>query len=331
MFNRTLPTSLLCAAAILAALVTFPPAVSVAQDGPSLAWVKLNPPVSPPARDVSAMAFDPVAKKVVMFGGFGAPGYLNDSWTFDGSTWKQENTAVAPSPRTSAMMAYDWGSKKLVLFGGFNGSQFLGDTWLWDGATSTWTQASPLSSPKAVAGAMLFTDPKNGHADLYGGFDGARYQLDTWRWMGTTWRKLHPGTAPFARAWGLVALDLSRKNVVVSGGLGDIRTDNTWTWDGADWTQQSPAHPMPKIFDTAGAFDPLLHGVVVFGGDEGGGALDTTQGWTGSDWVQVQPQQSPPPRESLGMAYDFASHQLLIFGGDNGDVFLNDTWELVRQ
>jgi len=97
-----------------------------------------------------------------------------------------------------------------------------------------------------------------------------------------------------------------------------------------NWTQQQPATAFPKIFDTAAAFDPAFHVVVVFGGDAGNGALNTSWAWTGTNWLLGQPSQSPPARELHGMAYDFARKQLLVFGGE-ANTFLNDTWSLVSQ
>ena len=94
-----------------------------------------------------AIAYDPVGRKVVLFGGFNSTEYLNETWTFNGSTWTIETTSVAPWPRASAMLAYDVSTRKLALFGGFNNPEFLGDTWFWDGATSTWTRAHPTHSP----------------------------------------------------------------------------------------------------------------------------------------------------------------------------------------
>ncbi len=178
---------------------------------------------------------------------------------------------------------------------------------------------------------MLFTDPKNFHADLYGGFDGRFYQLDTWQWVAGNWQQLQPSTSPYARAWGVVALDLKRKITVISGGLGDVRTDNTWTWDGANWTMQSPATALPKLFNVTADYDPTFGVVVVFGGDDGNGAMNTSWAWLGTNWYLGQPLQSPPAREFHGMAYDFASQQLLVFGGDDGVNYLADTWNLVSQ
>ena len=55
--------------------------------------MQLNPATSPSPRAVSAMAYDPVSKKVVMFGGFNDTTYLNDTWTWDGTTWTQAKHA----------------------------------------------------------------------------------------------------------------------------------------------------------------------------------------------------------------------------------------------
>src|SRR5262249_25969176 len=112
-------------------------------------WKKLSPPASPSARAAHAMAYDPVSRKVVLFGGYDAFVYLNETWTFAGNTWRQEAPAGSPSPRAAASMAYDTVSQRLVLFGGYDGT-YLGDTWLWDGATSTWTSVAAVTSPPAV-------------------------------------------------------------------------------------------------------------------------------------------------------------------------------------
>jgi hypothetical protein len=51
--------------------------------------------------------------------------------------------------------------------------------------------------------------------------------------------------------------------VVVFGEYGEQATADTWTWDGATWSQQSVAQPPPRA---AGGM-ALLHGeLVLFGG-----------------------------------------------------------------
>jgi hypothetical protein len=277
------------------------------------------------------MAYDPVRKKVVLFGGLGTNGYQNDTWTFDGTNWSKVQTASAPPARTSAQMAYDIVTKKVVLFGGYNGVNYLGDTWLWDGATSTWTKATPTRSPKPVTGPSLFTDPVSGHVDNFGGFDGMFYQLTMWSWTGTTWQNLNPPNVPTARSLAAVGVNFATKSVVMFDGLGDVNPYNTWTWDGSNWTQQSPPTQPESLYGAGGAFDAKLKGVVIFGGGHAGVDVNDTWGWTGSDWVQLTPAQSPVAREGEGMVWDAAQGHILIFGGEsgNGAAYYNDTWALL--
>jgi hypothetical protein len=329
MINRVRVSSSLLAAAAVVALVAISPTLCATAEAQSVNWKRLSPPKSPSARAGVAMAYDPVSKKIVVFGGLTASRYLNETWTFDGTTWARQKTTVAPLARVEASMALDRVTRKLVLFGGYDGTHFLGDTWLWDGATARWTQAHPKSSPTAVSGPMLFTDPKNGHADEFGGYDGNFYQLTTWRWTGKNWTQLQPTNVPGARAFAVAALDSARKNVVLFAGLGDVRTDNTWTWDGTNWTQQSPTVQPNTRYDAGSAFDPKLQMVTIFGGGVGGTDLNETWAWTGTDWTQLNPPKSPAAREAVRMAYDAASGQLLVFGGLAGQTFFGDTWKLI--
>ncbi len=101
----------------------------------TLTWKQLSTAASPSPRIYPAMAYDAVSKKLVLFGGFGATGNLNDTWTFDGATWTQVDTPVAPPVRNGASMAFDLSTNKLVMFGGFDVNQYLQDTWVWDGAS----------------------------------------------------------------------------------------------------------------------------------------------------------------------------------------------------
>jgi hypothetical protein len=295
-------------------------------------WKKLSPATSPSPRVFPAMAYDPVSKKVVLFGGFAANGYLNDTWTFDGVTWTQVKTKVSPHIRASSGMTFDKPSGKLVMFGGFAGTNvFLRDTWLWDGATSTWTQRKMKHSPPPASGSMLFPDPKSGAVLMFGGYDRLKkvpvYNV-TWLWAGTSWKKLHPGTSPYARAWGIAILDPARKNVVLTAGFGEVRTDNTWTWDGNNWTQQFPSTQIQALQSPGSVFDVDLKKVIVFGGFGQQNDTNQTWSWTGTNWVQLNPKKAPSPRDGVGIAYYPEAHQSLMFGGElapNGKL-LGDTW-----
>ena len=328
MFNRKFLDRLQVSSMILATLVVFDPGLAHAADKPSLSWVQVHPTNSPSPRSHFAMAYDPVSKKTVLFGGADATNLYGDTWTFDGQNWTQVRTPTAPPPRVAAMLAYDVPTKKLVMFGGIGQLTILADTWLWDGATLAWTQATPKLSPEPLADTMLFTDPKDGHAELFGGFNGTIDSDATWKWTGGDWIELHPAAAPSARDSAIVGNDLLKNNVVVSDGLGSLDPISTWTWDGNNWTEQSPSNALPDFSHAGAAYDPALHVVLVFGGMVGNGPMNVTVGWTGSNWLRAPTLQAPPPRMFLGMTYDWTNRETIVFGGQGRTDLLNDTWKL---
>lgn len=333
MISRTCRTR--AAIAALAALSALCPVLVSAAD-PSTIWLRIILAESPSPRAAGAMAYDPVSKKLVLFGGFDANSHLNDTWTFNGAKWTQVQTPVAPSGRADAGMAFDRVSGQLVLFGGFDGENYLQDTWLWDGATSTWTQVFPDSSPEPATGPSLFTDPANGHVDCFGGYNRTtKYSASTWQWTGSTWAEIPAPTSPSGRSAAQAVYDPAHKNVVVYGGLGKSNPNNTWTFDGTTWTEQNPTTSPAAIMFGGGAFDPVLGKVILFGGWGGVNAedLNTTWAWDGSNWSLLKPKRSPSVRESVQLAYDEASHQLISFGGLAivPNLLLNGTWKLVKR
>jgi len=298
-------------------------------------WKQLSPAHSPAARTYAAMAYDPVSQKIVLFGGVGFNGFLDDTWAFDGRDWRPLKTNGSPGGRAAANMAFDKPSGKLVLFGGVNG-ELLQDTWLFDGATSTWTQAAPVHVPTAAAGPLLFSQPKTGQALMFGGFN-VMLKIpnlnDTYRWTGSDWEKLNRSTSPPGRGWGIAVTDPVRNDVLVAGGLGDtIRTDDTWVWSGSKWSRVSPATQVQALGGPGSAFDPDLGAVVVFGGFgvSVGFDVNDTWSWDGTNWTQLQTASAPSAREGVSMAYDPIHHHLVLFGGEEGNILRvqNDTWVL---
>jgi hypothetical protein len=63
------------------------------------------------------------------------------------------------------------------------------------------------------------------------------------------------------------------------------------------------------------AWDPALHGVVLFGGGDISGSLDyDTWLWNGSSWRQITTAHSPPARS--GAALGYVQGALVLAGGD---------------
>ncbi len=103
-------------------------------DGAS--WVEVVPsllsgvPFQPEARKQHAMGFDPVAQRVVVFGGErGASGAGNDAWAFDGTNWV---ALVASGPQPSARRlaaAVGATNGRVRIAGGSAAGSYASDVW----------------------------------------------------------------------------------------------------------------------------------------------------------------------------------------------------------
>jgi hypothetical protein len=252
-------------------------------------WSQLSPPASPPARQGPGMAYDAATGVVVLFGGVDTSGTnLNDTWTWDGVTWTQQFPPVSPPGRQfdTPGMTYDAATRTIVFFGGLLSNQdVLGDTWTWDGVTKAWTQQFPATSPSARRTGVTY-DAANGTVILFGGDirNGNRgagiYLGDTWTWDGVTWTQLFPAVAPAARATTCLTYDANLGAVVLFGGSSDFDSgqawNDTWTWNGKDWTKRLPATRPPARWVAGLDFDPLTRGLVLFSGENNSGFLDDT-------------------------------------------------------
>jgi hypothetical protein len=147
----------------------------------------------------------------------------------------------------------------------------------------------------------------------------------------SNWVQESPATSPPARDYAALAYDAAQGQVVLFGGSGMPGGvlgyfNDTWVWDGTNWTQEFPADS-PSARGAFGMTYDAAHGqVVLFGGFGGVGDLNDTWVWDGTDWTQEFPANSPSARAAFVMVYDAAQSQVVLFGGLNGAGDLNDTW-----
>lgn len=308
-------------------------------------WVEPTLSSAPSARVGASMAYDTATHSTVLFGGSSAfvPGpTYGDTWIWRNG-WTQLSPAASPSARTGAGMAYDPTTSSVVLFGGgdANGVVF-GDTWTWDGVT--WTQQFPPVSPPARSPnqAMVY-DPATETVVLFGGYGNANDDYgapvfgDTWEWDGRTktWTQTFPSSSPSPRGTQL-AYDAITKTIVLFGGDnggGDccrIYYNDTWTWDGVTWTQQSPSVSPSARSGPSMTYDVSLGQVVLFGGtSDPPQGLNDTWAWNGKTWKQLEATQ-PSGLWVAPMDFDPLSGGLVLFGGElTGDIVTNNTWLLV--
>ncbi len=143
------------------------------------------------------------------------------------------------------------------------------------------------------------------------------------------WTQQNPKTFPSARGTALLAYDSKHSQVVLFGGQGSGTQgpqNDTWTWDGANWTLSHPTQSPPPRSNGALAYDSAHGQAVLFGGTIGSSQLSDTWLWDGSNWTQSQ-QTGPSARLIHAIAYDSVRGQAVLFGGeDSNGLPLNDTW-----
>jgi hypothetical protein len=297
-----------------------------------VAWEERSP--SAPARFVHAMAYDVARGRTVLFGGANGPAAFGDTWEWDGAHWARGN-GNGPPARVYHALAHDLARNRTVLFGGYSGGgsssggHLSNDTWEWDG--TVWTQIGVQGPPARMAHALAY-DALRGRTVLFSGQDSSAtvFFADTWEWDGVSWLQRAPAQSPPPRSLHALAYDLLRGRTVLFGGSASITFPpapyaDTWEWDGAGWTQRTPAQSPPARSGHGLAFDLVRGRTVLFGGS---GFADTWE-WDGTTWFPRAPAQSPPARYGHALAYDALRSRTVLFGGQDQTTQqpFADTWE----
>jgi hypothetical protein len=129
------------------------------------------------------------------------------------------------------------------------------------------------------------------------------------------------------RQYHAMAYDAARQQTVMFGGSGGNQSNDTWVWDGVNWTQKTPASVPPGRYRHSMAYDSDRQKVVMFGGSSSGYVNDTWE-WDGVNWTQITPATSPTARDGHAMVYDAARQRMVLFGGySSTGGYRNDIWE----
>ena len=266
----------------------------------------------------------------------------------------------SPQGRSGVSMVYDAADGYVVLFSGGSSSAVQGDTWIFQ--NGKWTELSPLVSPSPRLGAYMTYYSTGGYVLLFGGWGGnsGPYEYgDTWAFSGGNWQLLIPQNScqgsggalscPSPRDSGSLADNPSLGVAILFGGYGGY--GDTWEFSNGKWiqlissaacTQGGGNTTCPSArSDGAMAWDPVLSGDVLFGGDNGT-ALNDTWLFHAGKWTElIAPtactavtgtEPCPAPREESSLAYDSTDGYMVLFGGyDGSSVDFGDTWTLVNS
>lgn len=268
---------------------------------PDLGPLHVNSP-GPGVRFRHRLAYDPVARAVVLFGGrylqsATAAAELDDVWTWNGWAWTKYLRLPGqdwPEPRARHAMAWDPARERVVVFGGSPAAAPERRNIVWERGAAAW--------------------------------EGVRFT------GGQSTTVTHDGAS---MAWdGLDGVMLSGPHVAGIGG----RAAAFFFWDGKGWLQGPDAASVPHaegevsipVADYgAMAFDVGRRRMVYFGGYYGGFSDRTFQrertGW------RVLAAMGPSGRFGHCMAYDTRRGVLVLFGGatDLTSGVSGETWELV--
>ncbi len=138
------------------------------------------------------------------------------------------------------------------------------------------------------------------------------------------WRRRTSATSPAPRFGHAMAYDSARGVTVLFGGHSTYNVyDDTWEWNGTDWTERFSAlgNRPPARFEHAMVYDSIRGVTVLFGGQGGSTLLGDTWEWNGTTWAQRSPLSSPSYRRNHAMAYDGARGVTVLFGGEPVSLF----------
>lgn len=263
-------------------------------------WINLTSglAVSPPARWGGALAYDPGAGDLVLFGGSDGTQTFNDTWTYSPSVgWQETPTDTAPSPRLLSALVEDPGIGGDLLYGGglrssTGGWTIYNDTWEWkDGAWTNLT-APLIRGPPPTLGASTAYDSADAQVLMFGG------------------SALPPGGTP-----------------------GTCYPDSElWIFADDQWSLSPVPDPPSQRLLSAAAYVPGDGSTILFGGAEarsgGCAAGGDTWSYDNATWSNLSGgiDVTPPARSAAAAIYDASDGELVLFGGDENGVPLNDTW-----
>ncbi len=278
------------------------------------AWTRASAVASPSVD--AAMAYDPLRRRVVRYGGWQSGLSMARTLEWDGSVWRRGPDG--PGARHGSRLAFDAARGVMVMFGGTDGTRVFDDTWLYDGVS--WRQASPSAPMGALHSGAMAYDAGRGRVQYYGGLTAARRPATgLWEWDGSDWVARTVPVLPGGGVGVATCYDALRGRVVLHGAAG------THEWDGYRWHRSVAASAPSSAGNPAMAFDHTTGRSVLFTAHEPG---NPTWWYDGARWWPAAAAVSPPVRDAAALAFDAARGDIVLFGGrvPGSSTLMADTW-----
>jgi hypothetical protein len=282
-------------------------------------WRQISTAVKPETRRGHAMAYDPVRRQIVMFGGgivirtssgFDTLVIFKDTWVYSGDGtsgfWQFQTQATNLPPSYGHEMVWDALNQMVLLHIG-------PDSWSWNG--TNWLKVA-TSGPLASSFGMAF-DSERSTAMIVGGFVQGVATEAVWEKPPVGgWEYRGPG--PSSRAQLAMAYDERRKRAVMVGGVGaSIETGET-AYEYIPGTGWLIIPSLPSGQGRAGAkmvYDSR-RGVMVLTGGAGGGAPNAGTGGRYSDTWELWPSLfiSGQPSDATNLVCSTTTFSVLAMG-----------------
>jgi hypothetical protein len=248
-------------------------------------WSLAHPAISPPGRFGAAMAYDPLARVVVLYGGRLGPGdVVDDTWTWDGTTWRElDNGTGSPPSGEGSAMAWDDRVSEMLLVSSNGG--LGGQTWRWKG--NRWVRQLGGDLPSGTIVVAMAAGPAAVTLVTLTLAGTARSATSTYTWDGTAWHSVSTGVAP-ADVVGM-ALDPVSNELLLCNDPQDPALSSTMSlWTADRWAVISGAH-LPV--EPGAVVTDLVDGHVLLIGFVGQPAQGAPQpvhvwAWGGASWTQ---------------------------------------------
>lgn len=306
-------------------------------DGNTWQQVNVSGPLPVP-RSGHALVYDPVDRRVLLFGGDAGGGmFLNDLWAFAFSgpaagAWVHL-TDLPSEGRWGMAMGFDGGRSVFVVVGGIKqgtevqfpagGSTYGGvkpatrETWLWD--RNTWS-AGPLS-------ALYNNGPVQDHPD---------YQIMAGPLNGTLGYLPHVDRMELVAERFFPTVQIPVANVFY--GAGGVSVFNGPSWSFNTGGNVSSTSGVSSLWLTSSfsriqsAYDPARRRLVVVSAGRDASHEDTGAGWADDlagtrGTFGLLPLDRPRPC----VAHDVLRGRSVFFGGKASLTEPGDTWELIEN
>ena len=147
------------------------------------------------------------------------------------------------------------------------------------------------------------------------------------------WTSVATTNSPSKGLWpGMAFATVTGKSYLYGGAGGGTTSNETWEYDGVDWTLV-PTVGDPGERHTFGmCYDAVRSVIVMFGGSNNS-YVPSGETWefdpVTSTWTDVTPTAGPSPQARWGckLAFDLARNVTVLYGGWSGGGFTNNTWE----